>query len=85
MPVSYRLIKRWCDEVYSNVGLRKTNLREIFGDCILFGKTPWEIRGIKEDGGGNIIKLREEGYPTFDVIGFDLEENLEKSNSCIIC
>jgi len=68
MPVSYRLIKRWCDEVYSNVGLRKTNLREIFGDCILFGKTPWEIRGIKEDGGGNIIKLREEGYPTIDAI-----------------
>ena len=140
MPVSYRLIKRWCDEVYSNVGLRKTNLREIFGDCILFGKTPWEIRGIKEDGGGNIIKLREEGYPTIDVIpekdwdenndvardiekykvkvpfwwyskygdqfyveegkyekyvvccipysmeyGFDLKENLEKTNSCIIC
>jgi len=68
MPISYRAIKEWCDEVYVNVGLRKTNLRDEFMDCILFGRTPWEIRGIKEDGGGNIIKLREESYPTIDVI-----------------
>lgn len=68
MPVSYRVIKKWCDEVYDDVGLRKTNLREIFEDCILFGRTPWEIRGMKEDEGGNIIKLREESYPTIDVI-----------------
>ena len=39
-----------------------------FMDCILFGRTPWEIRGIKENAGGNIIKLREESYPTIDVV-----------------
>lgn len=67
-PTSYRLIKSWCDAVYADVKLRKTNLEGVFEDCILFGKTPWEIRGIREDGGGNLIKLRDEGYPTIDVI-----------------
>lgn len=68
IPVSYRLIKSWCDGVYNSVKLRKTNLEDVFEDCILFGRTPWEIRGIKEDGSGNAIKLREESYPTIDVI-----------------
>ena len=68
MPISYRTLKEWCDEVYADVGLRKTNLDNEFMDCILFGRTPWAIRGIKENAGGNIIKLREERYPTIDVV-----------------
>ncbi|CAD6491765.1 MAG: CRISPR-associated nuclease/helicase Cas3 [Candidatus Argoarchaeum ethanivorans] len=67
-PISYRLIKSLCNAVYTDVKLRKTNLEGVFEDCILFGKTPWEIRGIQEEGGGNLIKLRDESYPTIDVI-----------------
>jgi CRISPR-associated endonuclease/helicase Cas3 len=68
MPISYRVIKEWCDEVYADVELRKMNLRDEFMDCTLFGRTPWEIRGINENEGGNIIKLRDENYPTIDVV-----------------
>jgi CRISPR-associated endonuclease/helicase Cas3 len=66
IPVTYKIIKEWCDKVYSDIKLSPQNLESVFKECTLFGYSPKEIRYSEEKG--NLINLREEDYPSIDVI-----------------
>lgn len=64
--VSYKTIKEWCDEVYSDVKLLPQNLETVFKKCILFGYSPKEIRYSEERG--NKVEVRDIEDITIDVI-----------------
>jgi len=67
-PISYNLIKDWCNNVYNNVELKYANLIDVFKQCILFGPSIKEIRGFSEDDNGNLVEIRKIDYPTIDVL-----------------
>jgi CRISPR-associated endonuclease/helicase Cas3 len=77
IPVTYKIIKEWCDKVYSDINLSPQNLELVFKKCTLFGYNPKEIRHSEEEG--NLIEVREESYPTIDVIPQKYWDNI-KSN-----
>lgn len=64
--VSFKTIKEWCDEVYSDVKLLPQNLETVFNKCILFGYSPKEIRYSEEKG--NLVEVRDIEDITIDVI-----------------
>lgn len=65
-PLTYGLINNWCNQVYSGLKLVPQNLELTFKKCTLFGYSPKEIRYSEEKG--NLVDVREESYPTIDVI-----------------
>jgi len=65
-PVSYKNIKRLCDDIYQNRELKKTNLTKIFKKCTLFGYRPLEI-AFGEDK-GRLVQIRDDKIQKIDVI-----------------
>jgi len=65
-PITYAIIKRWCDKVYSDIKLRPQNLENVFKKCILFGFSPKEIRYSEDEG--NLVEVRNIKDITIDVI-----------------
>lgn len=76
-PISYQTFKIWCDEVYDNRELNKTNLINFFNDSVLFGNRPIDV-AFSEDK-GNKLEIRKETLPKVDVIPLDVYHN-EKDN-----
>lgn len=58
IPVTYKIIKEWCDKVYSDKKLSLQNLEFVFEECTLFGYSPKEIRYSEDDG--NFVEVRKE-------------------------
>ena len=77
IPVTYRIIKDWCDKVYSGIKLSPQNLESVFSKCTLFGFSPKEIRYSEEKG--NLVEVRAEGYPTIDVIPQKYWDNIKNT------
>jgi CRISPR-associated endonuclease/helicase Cas3 len=77
IPVTYKIIKEWCDKVYSDIKLSPQNLESVFKKCTLFGFSPKEIRYSEEKG--NLVELREESYPTIDVIPQKYWDNIKNT------
>lgn len=65
-PITYSIIKEWCDMVYSDIKLRPQNLENVFMKCILFGYSPKEIRYSEDEG--NLVEVRNIRDITIDVI-----------------
>lgn len=77
IPVTYKTIKSWCNNVYSEIKLSPQNLESVFEKCTLFGFSPKEIRYSEEEG--NLVEVRMESYPTIDVIPQKYWDNIKTS------
>ncbi len=66
LPITYAIIKQWCDKVYSDIKLRPQNLESVFRKCILYGFSPKEIRYSEDEG--NLVEVRDIKDITIDVI-----------------
>jgi len=64
--ITYELFQNWCSQIYKDVDFPPQNLKIIFNDCTLFGRTPKEIRYSEDEG--NLIMFRENYYIKQDVI-----------------
>ncbi|PKP54496.1 MAG: hypothetical protein CVT90_00985 [Candidatus Altiarchaeales archaeon HGW-Altiarchaeales-3] len=69
--VSYCEIKRFCDKIYGEVEMNKTNIPTVFYHYVLFRHPPKEIR-IEEEK-GNVVKIRIEKYKKKEVLPDDLK------------
>jgi CRISPR-associated endonuclease/helicase Cas3 len=67
-PVGYATIKKWCDEVYNRVPLPESTLRELFDDCLLFGKHPSEIWDEESETAQGGFRFREEAFHRIPVV-----------------
>ncbi len=67
-PISYALIKGWCNSIYNKVELEDTYLINIFKKCILFGHSVREVRGYSEEDNGSLVEIREIKLITVDVL-----------------
>ncbi|OEC88796.1 MULTISPECIES: CRISPR-associated helicase/endonuclease Cas3 [Methanobacterium] len=76
-PISYKMVKEVCDEIYGDYKLKKTNLEKIFKECALFGYRPIEIAFGEDEG--RLLEIREEKVQKIDVIPCKYYEN-EKKN-----
>ncbi|MBI5460452.1 CRISPR-associated helicase Cas3' [Methanobacterium sp.] len=65
-PVSYKEIKEFCDNIYQNRELKKTNLTKIFRKCTLFGYKPIDI--VFGDDKGRMLQIRDDKVQKIDVI-----------------
>jgi CRISPR-associated endonuclease/helicase Cas3 len=65
-PITYAIIKQWCDRVYSDIKLRPQNLENVFKKCMLFGYSPREIRYSEDEG--NLVEVRNIRDISIDVI-----------------
>ena len=74
-PISYKTFKVWCDEVYADRKLNKTNLINFFNNSVLFGNRPIDV-AFSEDK-GNKLEIRKETLPKVDVIPLDVYQNKE--------
>ena len=68
--VSYLSFKEWCDNVYSNKKLEKSNLLNFFNASVLFGNHPKDIAFSEEQG--NKLELRDSSFQKVDVIPIEV-------------
>ncbi len=75
--VSYETFKIWCDEVYTDRILEKTNLTMFFNNSVLFGNKPSDVAFSEEEG--NKLEIRQSSIQKVDVIPLDIYKNLESN------
>lgn len=68
--VSYISFKEWCDEVYFDKKLEKSNLLKFFNDSVLFGNQPRDIAFSEEQG--NKLEIRDSSFQKVDVIPIEI-------------
>ncbi len=75
MPYSYIGLKNVCDEIYSDYELTTpTPLKNVFNECCLFGKSPYEIN-FGDEGKARSIEIRSEKVQKLDVIPWSYYAN----------
>ncbi len=74
--VCYREIKGFCNEIYKDKKIDKTNIPDVFNYYVLFRHPPKEIRIDEEKG--NVVKIRVEEYKKIEVLPNDLQNKWQK-------
>ena len=76
-PISYRIIKEVCDEVYQNIKIKKDKrYRDFFEKNILFGDHYSDV--VYNEDEGKAIKIREIAFQQIDVVPSRVFEEAEK-------
>lgn len=75
--VTYLSFKEWCDEVYHDRKLEKSNLINFFNDSVLFGNHPKDVAFSEEMG--NKLEIRDQSFQKVDVIPIEIYNN-DKDN-----
>jgi len=79
---SYRMLSKYCDDVYKDRKLSATNLINCMDDATLFGPGWWEIA--RDDDEGKALQIRSNDFQRVPVVPWDRyegkEENLKAEN-----